>query len=353
MKEDREKLIDKIKKTEWHSDWSGPFSLFGLSLPTNVYFDGLEKHFGKGLSQIFVVFKNGVAFSRLPEDEYRELGEHLTEKAQDESFLKKWTTQFKELADIVVRETPLATEAFINKFADLLPHLQAYGAHNAATKIVFDVGYDKLSREAKELLEDARKYSETFYKEDAERLEKAIGFIAEESGYPHKEIYMLTYDELGHYQDSQDLPSHEALQARWGTLGVYFTRAGSVFLSADEVALIEEDRAGQSVQEIAGRTAYKGKVIGKCRVVLDYKNADIEEGDILVTGMTDPQFISLMKKAGAIVTDGGGMLSHAAIVARELKKPCVIGTKIATQVLRDGDMVEVDANNGIVRIING
>jgi pyruvate,water dikinase len=59
-----------------------------------------------------------------------------------------------------------------------------------------------------------------------------------------------------------------------------------------------------------------------------------------------------MKKAGAFITDGGGILSHAAIVARELKKPCIIGTKSATQILKDGDLIEVNANNGIVKILS-
>lgn len=58
-----------------------------------------------------------------------------------------------------------------------------------------------------------------------------------------------------------------------------------------------------------------------------------------------------MKKASAIVTDDGGITCHAAIVARELKTPCVVGTKIATHVLKDGDMVEVDADKGSVRIV--
>jgi pyruvate,water dikinase len=58
-----------------------------------------------------------------------------------------------------------------------------------------------------------------------------------------------------------------------------------------------------------------------------------------------------MKKAAAIVTDDGGITCHAAIVARELGKPCVIGTKIATQVFRDGDIVEVDADHGVVKLI--
>ena len=75
----------------------------------------------------------------------------------------------------------------------------------------------------------------------------------------------------------------------------------------------------------------------------------LDKNSILVTSMTHPYDIALVKKCVAIVTDEGGILSHAAIVARELKKPCIIGTKIATQVLQDGDRVEVNAIKGIVR----
>ena len=67
--------------------------------------------------------------------------------------------------------------------------------------------------------------------------------------------------------------------------------------------------------------------------------------------MTRPDFMPLMRKAKAVITDEGGITCHAAIVSRELGIPCIIGTKIATKVLKDGDMVEVDANKGIVRKI--
>ena len=79
----------------------------------------------------------------------------------------------------------------------------------------------------------------------------------------------------------------------------------------------------------------------------------VNEGDILVSVATTPSIIMAMKKAAAFVTDEGGLTCHAAIVAREMKKPCVIGTKIATKVFKDGDVVEVDAERGIVRKING
>ncbi len=77
----------------------------------------------------------------------------------------------------------------------------------------------------------------------------------------------------------------------------------------------------------------------------------VNKEDILVAPMTFPSFILAMEKASAFITDEGGILCHAAIVAREMNKPCIIGTKIATKVLRDGDLVEVDADKGVVKII--
>lgn len=101
-----------------------------------------------------------------------------------------------------------------------------------------------------------------------------------------------------------------------------------------------------------GQIAFKGKCTGTVSIVLTKTDANkFKEGSVLVASQTTPDFIHAIKKAGAIVADEGGIISHASISAREFKIPCVIGTKIATQVLKDGDLVEVDADNGIVRII--
>jgi len=103
---------------------------------------------------------------------------------------------------------------------------------------------------------------------------------------------------------------------------------------------------------LKGIPASAGIVSGKARVVLDpSQNSKMRKSDVLVTEMTNPLFVPAIQKAKAIVTDVGGLLCHAAIIAREMKKPCIIGTKIATQVLKDGDLVEVDANKGVVKII--
>lgn len=102
---------------------------------------------------------------------------------------------------------------------------------------------------------------------------------------------------------------------------------------------------------LEGLTAYKGKVKGIARIVIGPTKEEFNKGDILVTKMTSPKFIPLMSKAAAVVTDAGGQLCHAAIVSRELKIPCIIGTKNATEFFRDGDLVEVDANKGIVKVL--
>ncbi len=100
-----------------------------------------------------------------------------------------------------------------------------------------------------------------------------------------------------------------------------------------------------------GSAASGGKARGRVRVVLNPKGAHLQRGEILIAGMTRPEYVPLMKKAAAVVTDEGGITSHAAIISRELGIPCVIGTKIATKVLRDGDIIEVDATKGVIKVV--
>ncbi len=104
---------------------------------------------------------------------------------------------------------------------------------------------------------------------------------------------------------------------------------------------------------IKGTTAYPGRIIGPCKVL--HRLEDMQKmcvGDILVIAMTDPNYIPAMEKAAAFVTDQGGILCHAAIVSREMKKPCIIGTKSATKSFKDKDILEVNADEGIVRKID-
>jgi len=100
---------------------------------------------------------------------------------------------------------------------------------------------------------------------------------------------------------------------------------------------------------VRGLGAAPGLAGGPVRVVKARGGAELRDGDVLVTHMTAPDWVPLMRRASAIVTDSGGMTCHAAIVSRELGIPCVVGTGTATGVLRDGEIVTVDATHGIVR----
>lgn len=100
---------------------------------------------------------------------------------------------------------------------------------------------------------------------------------------------------------------------------------------------------------VKGLPASPGIAAGVARVIFDLAEAkDFQKGQILVTKMTDPDWVPIMKIAGAIVTDEGGMTSHASIVSRELGVPAIVGSKEATKLIKDGQEITVDAIRGIV-----
>jgi pyruvate,water dikinase len=100
---------------------------------------------------------------------------------------------------------------------------------------------------------------------------------------------------------------------------------------------------------IKGISASNGVAEGEVAVIISIEDMKkFKAGDIIVAPSTSPAYVPIMANAKAIVTDEGGILSHAAIISRELKIPCVVGTKIATKILKDGNKVKVDGNTGIV-----
>jgi pyruvate,water dikinase len=100
-----------------------------------------------------------------------------------------------------------------------------------------------------------------------------------------------------------------------------------------------------------GTGVSRGQVTGPARIILDPTEVDMQVGDVLVARTTDPSWASLMYPAAALVVEIGGQLSHAAVVARELGIPCVMGIPDVTRGLRDGDLVQVDGTTGRVEVI--
>jgi pyruvate,water dikinase len=128
----------------------------------------------------------------------------------------------------------------------------------------------------------------------------------------------------------------------------------SVLGGGDAYRKIRELESEMPKNEVIGASACKGIVRGTVRIIPFSINpeeytSNFKEGEVLVSTTTGPEMVVIMEKAAAIVTDEGGMMSHAAIVSREFGIPCVVGTKYATEVFKDGDIIEVNGNNGVVR----
>lgn len=134
---------------------------------------------------------------------------------------------------------------------------------------------------------------------------------------------------------------------------------GELYLSGNQAKKLSKIKEGLQVgqdnfieNELHGSIANKGTITGNVKICKNLSHIHkIRPGDILVTSMTRPEYMVAIKKAAAIITDEGGITCHAAVISRELGIPCVIGTKIATKVLKDGDKVEVRANHGTVKIL--
>ena len=161
-----------------------------------------------------------------------------------------------------------------------------------------------------------------------------------------KELARLGKKIEEHYDQPQDI--------EWAVEGddILIVQARAVTTFKEEKTAAE---AGPEVVEeekkilVKGETASRGVYSGPVKLIKDASELDrVEKGDVLVTTMTTPDMVPAMQKAGAIVTDEGGMTCHAAIVSREMGTPCIVGTEHGTEVLKEGQIVTVHATQGIV-----
>lgn len=195
---------------------------------------------------------------------------------------------------------------------------------------------------------------------------KTIGYftnvideVSSRIGVEPKIIYYLGTSEALSLNSIKDIkPLENELKLRQN--GVFFLQGtGKEFRAIgdlyNELSLIYHKSVqieGRPGQEIHGTSANTGTAIGKVAVCKDASSiSKVTQGDVLVFSMTKPEFVPALKKAEGIVTDEGGIACYAAIAARELKIPAVIGTKMASKILKDGMLVEVKANQGVVKII--
>lgn len=187
------------------------------------------------------------------------------------------------------------------------------------------------------------------------RMQPVLAEIAQRAGMTIMQARFLLKSEVCDFL-TDGVIDRQSLEART-QMCVYYTEKEKDRIitgqDAEYLASCVEQKNIGSVSELKGQTGCMGHAEGVVKIITRPSDmGKMNTGDILVSIATDPDIVPAMKKAAAIVTEQGGVTSHAAIVARELNIPCVIGTKIATRVLKDGDRVSVDANKGIVKLIS-
>lgn len=183
--------------------------------------------------------------------------------------------------------------------------------------------------------------SQPFYRE----LERRMGLKKNQA--PH-----LSYEEIIVFLKNGEKPTVRELDGK----DLLYLKNGKlqIIRNQKKIKAVLKKELGKGVNPnskvIKGRVACSGKAKGRVRIIMSPADCrKMKKGEVLVSNMTHPDYMVGIQKAKAIITDEGGISCHATIISRELKIPCIIGTKVATQVLKNADMVEVDANKGIVK----
>ena len=316
----------------------------------------IRKKLGYGPQRIVIISRNGFCAAHYDKEDLAEFWRRLAERtAKNNNLLPTWSKQVRKNTDILTafvkkRNDPetikKSYKEFLQLFMDYVtPYVALKQAPNSLSKELFDKYVP--------LCDEVRVYSENLYLDTEQFMEKFAAFISKETGYDPTLVLSCTPEEFDWYLNGKPLPKKSILRKRFRKNAILAEHGVQSILVGKEVDLLEKNLMGSTkVAEVTGQTGYGGLIRGAARIILDPKKAKaFNKGDILVTGMTRPEYLPLMKLAGAVVTDAGGILCHAAVVAREFKIPTVIGTEKATKTFINGDYLEVDAGKGIVRKI--
>jgi phosphohistidine swiveling domain-containing protein len=176
--------------------------------------------------------------------------------------------------------------------------------------------------------------------------------FARRLGMSFEDAAFMTHHEIvDALLNKTSIPSNEISERR-NAVSTYDEDKGHVWYGEEAESLKKEifGTIEKGAKEIEGTPASPGHAKGRVRVLMSSSEVDsFNEGEILVTSHTTPDWVVIMRKAAAIITERGGITCHAAIVSRELGIPCITGVNNVTEILKDGELVEVDAIKGIIK----
>jgi pyruvate,water dikinase len=180
---------------------------------------------------------------------------------------------------------------------------------------------------------------------EAEKLVQ-LGLIREK-----EDIYYLYFDELREVVRTGKL-DHRIISERKEEHKLYEKlNPPRVITSDGEIIAGRYKRENLPAGTIVGLPVSAGIIEGRARVILNMEDADLDEGDILVTSFTDPSWTPLFISVKGLITEVGGLMTHGAVIAREYGLPAVVGVENATQLIKDGQRIRVNGTDGYVEIL--
>jgi phosphoenolpyruvate synthase/pyruvate phosphate dikinase len=321
--------------------------------------------FGKTLKELIIVVKDGVYYHCQQEGDRMNLVKSILERInKNEIDLEETYNTFEERIQaydrLIITPEEQYTKEMVLEFFNFYQQLWNLMYAGCDTMDGIEILKEEKRRNYAEWILKVRKRGESVCKQgEMEFMPRYLAWFSKNitPEYTPEELSYLLFKEMEDFlKESKPFPKKQELHKRKEWCYMKHSLPDKIELLSGEEAkeIIEQkkffdEKDYSTVKEIKGRTAHPGKVQGKVSIIITREDINkFKEGDILVSEMTDPSFLHIMEKASAIVTNEGGALCHAAIVARELQKPCITGTKIATKVLKDGDEVEVDAEKGTI-----
>lgn len=166
-----------------------------------------------------------------------------------------------------------------------------------------------------------------------------------------EDIYYLTFEELREVVRTNKL-DYQIISKRKDEYKLYEKLTPPRVITSDgEIIAGEYKRENLPAEAIVGLAVSSGVIEGRARVILNMEDADIEDGDILVTSFTDPSWTPLFVSIKGMVTEVGGLMTHGAVIAREYGLPAVVGVENATKLIKDGQRIRVNGTDGYVEIL--
>lgn len=163
-----------------------------------------------------------------------------------------------------------------------------------------------------------------------------------------EDIYYLTFEELREVVRTNEL-DREIINKRKAEYRSFETLTPPRVITSDgEIIAGQYKRENLPAGAITGLAVSSGVVEGRARVILDIEDADLEDGDILITAFTDPSWTPLFVSIKGLVTEVGGLMTHGAVIAREYGLPAVVGVENATKLIKDGQRIRVNGTEGYV-----